>query len=102
MDPPEPEETKLTAVPDEPSTPEICDRPTAIASSRASSASTRRKTRLAVSLPGHSGKAGSLSNWNVKLDVALTGRPVMHFYSGPPMHLLSGIDRMVQITSFCP
>ena len=24
--------------------------------------------------------------------MALTGCPVMHFYSGPPMHLLSGVD----------
>ena len=32
MGPPEPEETKLTAMPDQPSTPEICDRPVVIPS----------------------------------------------------------------------
>jgi hypothetical protein len=28
----------------------------------------------------------------MELDRALTGCPVMHFHSGPPMHLLSGVD----------
>ena len=40
--------------------------------------------------PGRDGKAGS----SIELEsCAPAGRPsVMHFYSGPPMHLLSGVD----------
>jgi hypothetical protein len=30
----------------------------------------------------------------VELDMALTGCPVMYFHSGPPMHLLSGLDNI--------
>src|SRR6516225_12333403 len=42
--------------------------------------------------PGRDGKAGS----SIELEsCAPAGRPsVMHFYSGPPMHLLSGVDTL--------
>src|SRR4051794_32852939 len=61
---------------------------TAIASNRASNASIGRKT----SLPVRAATQAHRSNRNVQLDRALTGCPVMHFHSGPPMHLLSGVD----------
>jgi len=35
----------------------------------------------------------------VAFDVALTGRPVMHFYSDSPMYLLSGVDK-AQLSAF--
>ena len=49
------------------------------------------------------GKLVHWSNWKAEFGLTLTGRaprscdypsplPVMHFYSGPPMHLLSGVD----------
>jgi hypothetical protein len=38
------------------------------------------------------GKQAHQSNWKAEFAVALLGASVMHFYSGPPMHLLSGVD----------
>ena len=38
------------------------------------------------------GKQAHQSNWKAEFAVALLGAPVMHFYSGPPMHLFSGVD----------
>ena len=41
------------------------------------------------------GKQAHQSNWKAEFAVALLGAPpVMHFYSGPPMHLLSRVDRL--------
>src|SRR4051794_22396700 len=71
---------------------------TAIASNRASNASIGRKT----SLPVRAATQAHRSNRNVELDRALTGCPVMHFHSGPPMHLLSGVDSMRWILDFRP
>ena len=52
---------------------------------------------VAGAAPGRDGKAGSF-NRTGKLRVADPTQPpspaatVMHFYSGPPLHLLSGVD----------
>ncbi len=70
----------------------------AIASNRASNTSIRRKSRRHAVCQLRAGKQAHRSNWNVALDLALTGCPVMHFYCGPPMYLLSGVDRGVLCT----
>src|SRR6516164_6621595 len=48
--------------------------------------------------PGRDGKAGS----SIELEsCAPAGGPsVMHFYSGPPIHLLSGVDNKLRATHY--
>jgi hypothetical protein len=64
---------------------------------------------VAGAVPGRDGKAGSYrSNWKAQFAVTPLNQhraarsplasSMMHFYSGPPMHILSGVDTRVGFT----
>lgn len=69
---------------------------------------TKSGVRVAPSLPSPTlraaaigpqvgtGKQAQSIEQESQFDQALLASPVMHFYSGPPMHLLSGVDTLTK------